>query len=207
MPSTDCFHGQLNDPGFRLKEGDIILEIDGQPLTRATGVSDMVRGMEGTYVELKVKPQHENSRHLEPYKTKIMRRPNPILHALRFLSLLNVPDVEFLDGGDFHAANCVQVQLMERWMYLNGVCAAPGRSCASRSSFMTSLWLRQRRATATLPSDTCTAKASKKNDVGSICNRDSDRLFTQHHGSEFLFFVRQRPHYPPSTDPSGYLSI
>lgn len=149
MPSTDCFHGQLNDPGFRLKEGDIILEIDGQPLTRATGVSDTVRGMEGTYVELKVKPQHENSRHLEPYKTKIMRRPNPILHALRFLSLLDVPDVE--------------LQLMERCMRLNGVCAAPGRSCASRSSFMTSLWLRQRRATATLPSDT--AIASKENDV------------------------------------------
>ena len=121
MPSTDCFHGQLNDPGFRLKEGDIILEIDGQPLTRATGVSDMVRGMEGTYVELKVKPQHENSRHLEPYKTKIMRRPNPILHALRFLSLLDVPDVEFLDGGDCHAASCIQVQLMERCMHLNGV--------------------------------------------------------------------------------------
>ena len=153
MPSTDCFHGQLNDPGFRLKEGDIILEIDGQPLTRATGVSDMVRGMEGTYVELKVKPQHEDSRHLEPYKTKIMRRPNPILHALRFLSLLDVPDVEFLDGGDCHAASCIQVQLMERCMHLNGVCAAPGRSCASRSSFMTSLWLRQRRATATLPSE------------------------------------------------------
>ena len=163
MPSTDCFHGQLNDPGFRLKEGDIILEIDGQPLTRATGVSDMVRGMEGTYVELKVKPQHENSRHLEPYKTKIMRRPNPILHALRFLSLLDVPDVEFLDGGDCHAASCIQVQLMKRCMHLNGVCAAPGRSCASRSSFMTSLWLTQRRATATLPSDT--AIASKENDV------------------------------------------
>jgi len=61
------FLEQVNNPHFRLKEGDIILEIDGQPVTQATGIAERVRGLEGTTVQIRVKPQHDDPSHSYPY--------------------------------------------------------------------------------------------------------------------------------------------
>jgi hypothetical protein len=69
---------QINNPSFRLKEGDIILEIDGKPVTQATGIADRVRGREGTTVSIRVKPQHDDPAHSYPYTTTVERRVNQI---------------------------------------------------------------------------------------------------------------------------------
>ena len=45
---------QINNPNFRLKRGDIILEIDGKALVSVDGVGKLIQGLESSTVTLKI---------------------------------------------------------------------------------------------------------------------------------------------------------
>jgi len=65
---------QINNPNFRLKRGDIILEIDGKALVSVDGVGKLIKGLESSTVTLKIQDS------LGVYDATLTRRVNYILH-------------------------------------------------------------------------------------------------------------------------------